>query len=164
METCFYFVCPTDCLENTINKTFKHKNYFYTSLGNSFNLESKTLHTIKSIINKHGINNLCIVLSLDNEIVLDALSPKSYPKTKHLNHFYNEVGIHYKTSKLLHKNNSPFVTLSYYLNKKIKELEFKLSQVNNTTLKIEAKVYNRQNNTFTNVLPSLLCLKKYHLN
>ncbi len=43
MQKRFFFICPTDCLEHTINTTFKYENYFYTSLGNSFNYNRKTI-------------------------------------------------------------------------------------------------------------------------
>ena len=124
MRKCFYLICPTDFLEYAINKTFKNVNYFYASLGNSFNQDSKTLESISSIIKKHTIKEIYFVLSIDNKIVLDALGEKEFLKIRRLRSFYNEITIQKEHSKIsFQKDNCQFAVLSYYLNKKIKELE-----------------------------------------
>ena len=80
MQKCFFLICPTDYLENAINKTFRSQNYFYTSLGNSFIYDDKTMKYIKQIVKKHNIQKFCFVLSIDNKIVLDALWKVNFSK------------------------------------------------------------------------------------
>jgi hypothetical protein len=165
MHTCFYLICPTDCLEYTINKTFKCQNYFYTSLGNSFNHDSKTLKSISTIIQKHHIKEICFVLSIDNKIILDALGNKEFSDIKALHNFYHEITIQKGHSKIsFQKRNPRFVILSYYLNKKIKDLKLQLNSLSNENIKISGKIYNKNNGVFTNIYSDLVCLKKHQLN
>lgn len=100
MHKCIYLICPPDCLEYTITKTFKCQNYFYTSLGNSFNQSSRTLESISSIIKKQNIKEICFVLSMDNKIVEYALGNKEYSNIGTLRNFYNEITIQKKHSKI----------------------------------------------------------------
>ena len=165
MHKCIYLICPTDCLEYTITKTFKYQNYFYTSLGNSFNYSIRTLESISSIIKKHNIKEICFVLSTDNKIVEDALGNKEYSNIGTLRNFYNEITIQKKHSKIfLQGDNHQFAVLSFYLNKKIKELELQITNLLNESIKIRGKVYNRDKNKFTNIYSDLVCLEKHHLN
>ena len=39
MNETLFLICPTDCLEARINEQYNTVNYFYTSLGNSFNID-----------------------------------------------------------------------------------------------------------------------------
>jgi len=165
MRKCFYLICPTDCLENTINKTFNYVNYFYMSLGNSFNYDSKTLESINTIIKKNDIKEIYFVLSIDNKLVLDALGKKEFLKIGTLRNFYNEITIQKEHSKIsFQKDNCQFAVLSYYLNKKIKELELQLTNLSNESIQIGGKIYSRDHDAFTNVYSDLICLKKYNLN
>jgi len=165
MLKCFYFICPTDCLEHTINKTFKYENYFYTSLGNSFNHDSKTLESISSIIKKHDIKEIFFVLSMDNKIILDALGNKEFSNIKTLSNFYTEISIQKEHSRIAFKRgNHQFIVLSFYLNKKIRELELQLTNLSNLHIKIRGKIYNKDQDEFINIYSDLVCLEKYQLN
>ena len=166
MHKCFYLICPTDCLEHAINNTFKYQNYFYSSLGNPFNYDSKALESISTILKKYHIEEICFVLSMDNRIVLDALGNKEFSNIGTLHNFYNEIAIQKERSKISFRrnNNRQFAVLSFYLNKKIKELELHITNVLNRSIKIGGKIYNKDKNTFTNIYSDLLLIEKYDLN
>lgn len=165
MPTCFYLVCPTDCLEYTINKKFKYENYFYTALGNSFVFDAKTIKHIKNIIREHHIKEIYFVLSIDNKIILDALGANKFSDIIGLHNFYKDIKRQRKRSMLsLKRGNIQFAILSYHLNKKIKELELQLSDLSNIPIKIRGKIYNKNENTFSNIYSNLVCLEKHHLN
>jgi len=142
-----YLICPTDCLESTINQTFKDKNYFYTSLVNSFNYDDRTLEYISSTIIKHNIKEICFVLSIDNNIVIDALERNYFLNIEVLRDFYNEITIQKEHSKtIFKKSNLQFAILSYYLNKKIKELKLPITSLLNHPIKIVGKIYSKDKN------------------
>jgi hypothetical protein len=165
MHKRFYLICPTDCLEFSINKTFKYENYFYTSLGNSFNYDHRTLGYLRTMIKKHNIQEIYFVLSIDNKIALDALGTKKFSKIGTLNNFYDDIKRQKERSNILFKEkDNQFTMLSFYLNKKIKELEFQLANLSNQTIKIGAKIYHKNQDAFINVYSDLVCLEKYQLN
>ncbi len=165
MHKCFFLICPTDCLEYNINRTFKYENYFYTSLGNSFNHDSKTLESIKAIIKKHDIREIYFVLSIDNKLVLDALGTNNFLNIGALHNFYNDIRRQEERSKIsVKEGNNQFTILSFYLNKKIKELEHQLANSYNLSIKIGGKIYYKNEDAFTNIYSDLVCLEKYHLN
>lgn len=165
MQKCFFLICPTDCIEPAINKAFKYENYFYTSLGNSFVYDHKTTEYIRQLIKKHSIRKIYFVLSIDNKIILDALYKHQFLTNGRLNHFYKEISKQKENSKRLsYRSNYQFTVFSYYLNKKIKELELQLTHLSNNPIKIGAKIYNRDNDAFTNIYSNLICLEKHHLN
>ena len=162
---CFYLICPTDCLEQTINKKFKHENYFYTSLDNSFINDSTTIENLKSFIKKQHIKTIFLVLSMDNKIILDALGVNDFSNIGALNKFYKEIRKQKRRSKIsLNKGNLQFGVLSYFLNKKIKELEFQLHNISNLPITISGKIYNRDQDKFMNIYSDLVYLEKHHLN
>jgi len=161
MEKCFFLICPTDCLEHTISKTFKYENYFYTSLGNSFTYDRKTINYIYKIVKKHRIKKIYFVLSIDNKIVLDAIGNNEFSNIRGLNNYYKEIRKQ-KTKTLFQRDNRQFTVLSYFLNKKIKELELQLTDISIQPIKIVGKIYNKD--VFTTIYSDLVCLEKYHLN
>jgi len=91
MQKCFYFICPTDCLEYTINKRFKKENYFYTSLDNSFVYDTSTIFYIAEVVKKHSIREIFFVLSLDNKIVAEAFNDNDFFYFGILNNFSKEI-------------------------------------------------------------------------
>ena len=102
---------------------------------------------------------------MDNKIVEDALGNKEYSNIGTLRNFYNEITIQKKHSKIfLQGDNHQFAVLSFYLNKKIKELELQITNLSNESIKIGGKIYNRDKNKFTNIYSDLVCLEKHHLN
>lgn len=165
MQKCFFLICPTDYLENAINKTFRSQNYFYTSLGNSFIYDDKTMKYIKQIVKKHNIQKFCFVLSIDNKIVLDALWKGNFSKIGALSSFQNEIRKEKELSKKIFKSsNSQFAILSYFLNKKIKDFKLHLNTVAQHSINIEAKVYYRNQNRFSSIYSDLVCLQQHHFN
>ncbi|PQJ21238.1 hypothetical protein BSU00_09720 [Tenacibaculum sp. SG-28] len=98
MHKNLFFICPTDCLENRINKEFEQENYFYTSLGNSFAHDSKTIQKLSELIEKHHIQKIYMVLSQQNVIFSDALGTNSYTRIQGLHNLYQTI--------LLEKSNS----------------------------------------------------------
>ena len=165
MHKCFYIICPTDYLEYKINKKFKYQNYFYTSLGNSFINDNRKMNELKDFIKKHNIKAIYFVISMDNKIVLDALGSNEFSNISGLNNFYKEIRRQKKRSKISFKEDDfQFAMLSYYLNKKIKELELELSSLSDFSIKIGAKIYNKNLDVFTSIYSDLVCLEEYHLN
>ena len=69
MNETLFLVCPSDCLEARINEQFNTVNYFYTSLGNSFNIDQGSFKNIQELITNHSIKNIYFVLSSDNRFL-----------------------------------------------------------------------------------------------
>ncbi|MFT7073820.1 MAG: hypothetical protein ACJAX3_002820, partial [Patiriisocius sp.] len=61
MKKHLFFICPTDYLEFTINQSFKDKNYYFTSLGNSVKFHSETMYEIKHLIRKYDIREISFI-------------------------------------------------------------------------------------------------------
>lgn len=165
MNKALFLLCPTDCLETTVNNTFEYENYFYTSLGNSFALDSKTLISIKEFIIKHNIKQIHFVLSNDNPIISDALEGQFFSEMTGLKKLYEEIKIQKENSEILWSTlDNQFLILSYFLNVKIKELQIKLSYILDYFVEISGKIYNRQEDRFIQIQSALTCLEKQHLN
>ncbi|WP_422091300.1 hypothetical protein [Tenacibaculum ovolyticum] len=165
MQKHLYFLCPTDCLESVINNTFKHENYFYTSLGNSFVAENKTIESLSEVIIEHNIKEISFVLSNNNHIINDALGAQDFLRIKGLTRLYRQIKKQKEHSDMLWKTDyNQFIILSYYLNKKINELQLQLANLSKRHIKIGGKIYNKHTNSFTNIYADLICLQKHHLN
>ncbi|TYA71657.1 hypothetical protein [Seonamhaeicola marinus] len=166
MSNSLFLLCPTDCLEPIVNRQFNTENYFLTSLGNTFIYNSETIKHIKETIKTNDIKDVYFVLSLDNQIILDALGSQDFSDIKRLNSIYKEFNTQKETITLsLRKGNLQFSVLSYHLNKKIKELNIALGKIKvRQALKISGKIYDRSNNTFLNIYSDLIYLEKFQLN
>lgn len=166
MPNSLFLLCPTDCLESPINNQFKQENYFYTSLGNSLTYDRETIAHLKESILKNNISEIYFILALDNQIILDALERQDYAHIGRLNSFYGEIAEQKEQLVKVpsYNCNLRFSILSYHLNKKIKELRSKVGDFSKNSLKIKAKIYNRDYNTFTNIYSDLIFLEKYQLN
>jgi len=165
MNTCFYLICPTDCLEQTINKQFKGENYFYSSLGNSFNYDNQTLKAIKTIIKKNNIRHIYFVLSLDNKIILDAVGKQKFSNINALSSCYKHLKKQGLNAQLVFDDTVfLYSVISYYLNQKIKELQIQFSFLSQTSIEVRGKIYNKSNNAFSNIYTDLVCLQKHQLN
>ncbi len=165
MRKNLFLLCPTDCLESIVNNVFKHENYFYTSLGNSFVSDIETLGGIQETIKKHNIKMIYFVLSNDNEVILDALEGQFFSGITGLETFYGEIERQKEHSNLSSKTDDrQFAILSYYLNKKIKELRFQLRSLFNNPIEIKGQIYDRYDCTFKDIYPDLICLEKHYLN
>ena len=64
-----YFVCPTDCLERTLDKN-RQENYYVTSLGNSVIFSEEMVEKINSFIESKGIKEITFVLSNNNRCMV----------------------------------------------------------------------------------------------
>lgn len=164
MQNTLYFICPTDCLESVINNTFKNENYFYTSLGNSFNIDNNILARIKCLVKKHQIKKMCFVLSSDNKIIEDAVNHQDFSNINGLNNFYKDISKQQQSVIIYNNQQQGLSMLSYILNKKVQELQVKLAAVTNCFIEINAEIFDRNSNAFIPVYSNLLCLKKYQLN
>lgn len=165
MHKRLYLLCPTDCLESIISNTFKYENYFYTSLGNSFAPDTETLKSIKQLIEKHHIKEIYFILSMDNQIVLDAFGDQNFSKIAGLSNFFIEIEKQNRRSEIVAQSwNRQFSIISYYLNKKIKMLQLELNNLSNGPIKIGGKMYNKYQDAFADIFSDLVCLEKYHLN
>lgn len=157
-------MCPTDCLESIINHTFKHDNFFYTSLGNSFLADKETLEGIKKLIKKHRIRKIYFILSKDNKIILDALGKQLFSEFNGLKTFYGEITRLKEHSELLQVDDLQFSVLSYYLNSKIKKLRLELSNLINYPIEINTQIYDKDAHIFMCIYSNLICVEKYYLN
>lgn len=165
MYNSLFLLCPTDGLEPVINKVFKSENYFYTSLGNSFNTDVKTLKSIKELIKKYDIHSIYFILSSSNTIISDALGGQLFSEVKGLRAFYREINKKRKHSEIMWLADNPqHLTLSYFLNEKIKELQLKLGDSLNCSIEIKGKIYNRSEKRFKDIYSSLTCVNKQYLN
>lgn len=165
MKKLLYFTCPTDCLETIINDTFQDENYYCSSLGNSISFKNNTLEETKKLIREKKIREIAFVLSYNNRIVLDALSRQDFSDISGLNGFYKQV-IKQKKQAVLYwqGGNLQFLLLSYYLNKKIKELRGGLSDSLAEQLVISGKIYNKQQQIFKDIYSALICLDHKNFN
>ena len=166
MRKALFLLCPTDCLETTIHNAFSCESYFYTSLGNSFVYDAKTLESIKTLIMVYKISHIYFVLSDDNQIILDALGKQYFSDIRGLKGFYKKVEKQKEHSELMWvTDNNQNSILSYLLNDKIRELQFDLRRsLRDNPVKISGKIYNRLEDTFRNIFSNLTCLDKHYLN
>lgn len=141
-----YFVCPTDFLEPMINKTFGERNYFYSSLGNSFILNQELVQQIGSIVQTNVISEITFVLSDKNKIVMDTIDSGATLMIERMKPFYEELANHrcnYQFSKEQYSNQVTFI-IRQYLNCKLillKEIgaQFGLDGLNFNALIFDSK-------------------------
>lgn len=165
MQKRLFLLCPTDALESTINKVSIGENYFYTSLGNSFDVDFSTLQHIQELVEEQEICNIYFVLSNDNKIILDALGGQFFSDIRGLKKCYKEVKKQQRNAEIIEKSaGSQFSILSYYLNRKIKELQFQLNHLCTHDVAVNAKIYNKQEDSFKDIYADLICLERHSLN
>jgi len=164
MATRLFLLCPTDHLESTINEVFEGENFFYTSLGNSFDSDVKTLKHLTGLVKKHGIIEICFVLKDDNEIISDALGRQSYSRIHGMNEFYEKIQQKKIESDSFWNYQNLFSMLSDYLNQKIKSLQKEISHFLNFPILISGKVYFNQDKSFKEIYPHVFSLQKHDLN
>ena len=164
MDKRLFLVCPTDCLEGIINQKFKSINFFYTSVGNSFCIDNKTIDNIKELAIRQGIKNIDFVLSLNNTFISNTSSQEIKLKDEILNRYQQEIKDKKEQVKIIdQEGNNQHLLLSYILNDKIKQLEYQLAD-SIKKIKIAAKVYNRVTNDFLDVYSELFNFQKYNMN
>lgn len=147
-----YFICPTDSLEAIINNEFSTSNYYYASLGNSINLNNKTINSLEELIIKNGIVEINLILANDNCIIKDALGDQHYSNITGLNEFYYQLKYQKKFLDLFWKQvKKEDLMLSFYLNNKVKELEIMMKSFFINPIKINGKIYNKQERIFKDI-------------
>lgn len=165
MHSCLYFICPTDHLETVIDSSFKGKNYFYTSLGNSITFDKDMVEQISDLIEMRSIREISFILSGDNKVIMDALEKQSFSEIKGLGSMYSEVVSQKKYSEVLWTMESIHSSIiSHLLQGRIKELQLVLKGWFVHLLDVNAKVYNREQNTFHQIHPELTHLEYFSLN
>lgn len=165
MKKCLYIICPTDHLEPIVRKWFKGQKYFYTSLGIANNLDSQTSKQIVNTIQKNNINQVSIILSENNRIILDAINNQKFSKIMGLKKSYKNIVEQNELIKMKWQTyNHHTIFLSYYLNKKIIDLQDKLSKYLNKPLKIEGKLYSKPYNSFRSIYSNLICSENMFVN
>ena len=165
MQKQLYFTCPTDCLETIINRTFQQENYYYSSLGNSIKFNRSVIRQLTKLIQEKNILTIEFILSNDNRIVLDGLGNQDYLYVRGLSKFYQQIIRQKKSSEISWQSmDTQSLILSYYLNKKINELKSKLKDTLEHQLRISAKIYNRQEEIFTEIYSDLICQEHAILN
>ncbi|MAJ32660.1 MAG: hypothetical protein CMC18_08490 [Flavobacteriaceae bacterium] len=160
-----FLVCPTDFLESKINEVnYNSNNYFYTSLGNSLNTDFKTLLHIKEILNKHSIDEVHFVLSPSNKIILDALKGQRFSRIRNMGNFYKKIN-QLKAHKICKtQDGTEYLSISFYLNKKVKEVQQFLNISSSTPIKVTGLIYDSKRAEFENIYPVLYGLEYFQLN
>lgn len=149
MQKHLYFICPTDHLEPIINENLSGENYFYTSLGNSISFDVDTIVQINKLLEEKNITEITFVLSDQNKMVLDAIKGQDFSGVKGLSCFYYEIMRQKRRSQKLWNGENPQIPiLTYYLNKKIEELESQISDWMLEGITINSKIYNIENGVF----------------
>ena len=165
MNETLFLVCPSDCLEARINEQYNTVNYFYTSLGNSFNIDQGSFKNIQELITNHSIKNIYFVLSSDNRFILDALERHSIFIDKRLASFYKEIYEHkYLSKKTWITDKEEHLIISHFLNKNIEQLDQKLHSITTYPLTIKGLIFDSLNNNFLPIYSNLTVLNKHQLN
>ncbi len=165
MQAHLYFICPTDQLETIIDNSYRHKNYYYTSLGNSLKFDHKTLNHLKGLILKHSIEEISLVLSENNHIIRDALTSRGFSKIRGLGELYREIMKQKQFTDIVwQKNNCSFTILSHYLNKKIQDLRIQLDFLDLGQIEIRGMIYSQREKVFNNIYSDLICRDYFSLN
>lgn len=165
MQKHLFFICPTDHLEIIINDTFKHENYYVTSLGNSISFNANKVEEINALIESKGINEISFVLSDNNCIVVDALEKQNFASINGLSNLYHQIIRQKERTRIIWQTqNIQTSVFSYYLTTKVDELAPQLNKWFINYLKINAKIYNRQKNVFHEVFSDLIYNQNFILN
>jgi hypothetical protein len=123
------------------------------------------LESTKVLICEHNIRNIYFVLSEQNKIVVDAMEGQNFPQIRGLQNLINEINLNKRQSELFWKtSDSVHPVLSYYLNRKIIQLQANLGCVITQQLTLKGKIYIKSQNKFIDIYTDLVCLKKYSLN
>lgn len=159
------FICPSDYLEAVIKNTLSGEHYFLSSLGISLAFDERNLRHIKDTLEINDIRDISFILSEDNRFVLDALGNRDHKDQKNLQNFYDELREEKENCReLWQAYDRKFLILSRYLNNKIKALQDVWDLEYTCRLSIDAKIYNRQEDTFNSIYPALIFREGVSLN
>lgn len=152
-----HFICPTDHLEPLINKNFKAKNYFVSTLGNSLVLDMETMLGLVDLLDNNMVTKITFVLANDNSIIKDAVEKKAFSDIEGIDEFYDKLQAKKRSSELLYKvEDRNSLIIAYHLNEKIKELQDQLSIFLSKPVSVDGKLYNRMTNAFETIYSDLI--------
>jgi len=147
MHRHLYFICPSDHIESLINQTFRHDNYFLSSLGNSMVIDANLVEEIMAWMDIKSIREITFVLSSDNQIIHDAIKQYDFCNVKRLHNYYNEIfQVKMRLKGLWHMDKEEMPVLSYFLKTKVHALQTILSGLNQ--IDINGKIYCSSTGTF----------------
>ena len=117
-KSTLFLVCPTDCLESTINKEFKGDNLFYSSLVNNSSFCTNTVTNLEELVMNNNIE-IYFVLSTQNKIILHAMAGQSLSQIRGLKNFDSYIKKNKEMSELFwNSNDTTRVIISYFINQK----------------------------------------------
>lgn len=164
MQNHLFFICPTDFLEAPINSKFHGENYFMTSLANTIQFDVNQIEKINNLIEAKKIRRISFVLAGDNRLVVDALNSSDFYAIKGMQDFYDQIVKEKNRIELLWKSsNLTSQTISSHLHLKIQELKDQMHSDLLENIEIDAIIYSRQHNSFSQLKSkvydtNLLCL------
>ncbi len=165
MKTLF-LICPTDFLETTINSRFKGDNYFYSSLGNSFQLSDDLLFgQIKEFLLDKSINRIMLVLKDSNTFFSGKLNESDANsiaciKDIQKDTLKNKTEIAKFSGDL---NTQKKLAISKYLNRKTRLLENQLKD-EFSSINVKAQLFIEADESFEDVFNPLITEIVFSLN
>jgi hypothetical protein len=158
-------ICPTDFIEPIIRQKFDGQKYFYTSLGNTFNIDQNNVNDLIEVVQKHEIKEITFILSEHNKIILDATQGQKYIDIRGLKNNYQKI---IEKRKLTHQMwlsyDHHILFLSYFLTDKINILREHLRNHSMPTLKVNAKIYSKAYKSFRGIYPEILLSDPIRIN
>lgn len=165
MSKNLFLICPTDGLEPVIRNRFNGHSFFYTSLGNTLDMDEMALEQISELIEANDISTITLILSEDNRIVLDALDHQRFYKISGLIESYQSLTEHKKrVQESWQTHDQHTMILSYYLNQKIKELQSGLQSLLTNQPEINGRLYSKSYRSFRDIYSDLFCMHSNQLN
>lgn len=165
MQKHLYFVCPTDHLVTVINDEYEQENYFLTSLGNSILLSPEIVEEVNGLVEAKKIREITFVLSDRNRMILDALEHQVYTEIQGLKDFYSAIDQQkVLTDRIWQINDRHIPVVSCYLAAKIRELQQKLRGVVVAPVTVNARIYKRDEQLFSDVLSEVYQMGSFNLN
>ncbi|SEL63976.1 hypothetical protein SAMN04487910_2882 [Aquimarina amphilecti] len=76
---CLFLICPTDYMENVLNRICSTKAFFYMSLGASFSWDIATQKNLIQLIEEQKITQIVFVTKYSNLFYKEVLEPNSEP-------------------------------------------------------------------------------------
>tara|TARA_Y100000385_G_scaffold83502_1_gene85598 strand:+ start:1324 stop:1821 length:498 start_codon:yes stop_codon:yes gene_type:complete len=156
MVKCLFIICPTDFIEHIIRQRFDGHKYFYTSLGNTFNIEKNNVNDLIKVVQKYAIEEITFILSEDNKIILDATQGQKFIGIRGFKNNYQKINEKRKMTHqmwLSHDHHTLF--LSYFLIDKINKFREHLSNHAMPKLKVSAKIYSKAYDSFRAIYPEV---------
>lgn len=151
-----FMICPTDNIESLIRQKFDGQKYFYTSLGNSFNIDKNELEELLNVVQKHDIEEITFIISENNKIIIDATQRQKFADIRGLKINYQKINEKRNLTKQMWSSHDQHVLfLSYYLKEKIHKFREHLCNHSMSSLRVNGKIYSQAYNSFRRIYPEL---------